>query len=44
MNENPNPPQVKKGALSWVLRETFGNLFLIAILFGIVGRWDWWNG
>jgi protein-S-isoprenylcysteine O-methyltransferase Ste14 len=32
------------GAARWLLRETFGNLFLVAILFGIVGRWDWWNG
>lgn len=44
MNENTNQQQVKRGALRWVMRETFGNLFLIAILFGIVGRWDWWNG
>jgi len=34
----------KQGALRWLLRETIGNLFLILILFGIVGRWDWWNG
>lgn len=37
-------PQVKKGAARWLLRETFGNLILIAILFGLVGRWDWWPG
>lgn len=36
--------KIKRGALRWLFRETFGNLFLIAILFGIVGRWDWWNG
>lgn len=29
------------GARRWLLRETFGNLFLIALLFGIVGRWNW---
>jgi len=34
----------KRLALRWLIRETFGNLFLVAILFGIVGRWDWWNG
>jgi protein-S-isoprenylcysteine O-methyltransferase Ste14 len=27
-----------------LLREMLGNLLLIAILFGIVGRWDWWMG
>lgn len=35
---------VKTGALRWLLRETIGNLVLILMLFGIVGRWDWWNG
>ena len=35
---------VKRGAARWLLRETLGNLMLIAILFGIVGRWDWWAG
>lgn len=40
-NQTPNP---KKGALRWLVRETTGNLFLILILFGLVGRWDWWNG
>ncbi len=34
----------KKGALRWLRRETIGNLLLVAILFGLVGRWDWWNG
>jgi protein-S-isoprenylcysteine O-methyltransferase Ste14 len=37
-------PKIKKGAMRWLLRETIGNLFLILMLFGIVGRWDWWNG
>jgi protein-S-isoprenylcysteine O-methyltransferase Ste14 len=37
-------PKAKTGALRWLIRETLGNLMLIAILFGIVGRWDWWNG
>ncbi len=36
--------QTKKSALRWLLRETVGNLFLVALLFGIVGRLDWWNG
>jgi protein-S-isoprenylcysteine O-methyltransferase Ste14 len=39
--ENPNPKTI---AMRWLIRETVGNLFLVAILFGIVGRWDWWNG
>ncbi len=37
-------PKVKTGALRWLLRETIGNLVLILILFGVVGRWNWWNG
>lgn len=37
-------PNVRKGAVRWIVRETVGNLFLIALLFGIVGRWDWWAG
>ena len=37
-------PDVRRGAFRWLRRETLGNLILIAILFGIVGRWDWWNG
>lgn len=37
-------PKVRRGAIRWLVRETLGNLILIAILFGIVGRWDWWNG
>jgi protein-S-isoprenylcysteine O-methyltransferase Ste14 len=45
MEENvQEEKKVKTGAVRWLLRETFGNLFLILILFGIVGRWDWWNG
>src|SRR5512136_546020 len=36
--------KVKASANRWLLRETIGNLFLIAVLFGIVGRWNWWNG
>ncbi|MFZ5807676.1 MAG: methyltransferase family protein [Chloroflexota bacterium] len=35
---------VNIGAIRWLVRETLGNLILIAILFGIVGRWSWWNG
>jgi protein-S-isoprenylcysteine O-methyltransferase Ste14 len=37
-------PRNKTIALHWLIRETVGNLFLVAILFGIMGRWDWWNG
>jgi protein-S-isoprenylcysteine O-methyltransferase Ste14 len=44
MNETQKDPKVRTGAMRWLIRETLGNLFLIAILFGIVGRWDWWNG
>jgi protein-S-isoprenylcysteine O-methyltransferase Ste14 len=34
----------KTVAIHWLVRETSGNLILIAILFGIVGRWNWWMG
>ena len=44
MGENQENNKAKSGALRWLVRETVGNLMLIAILFGIVGRWDWWNG
>lgn len=44
MNPSPHDPKTTRGAIRWLLRETLGNLFLIALLFGIVGRWDWWNG
>ena len=37
-------PEVRSGAIRWMIRETAGNLILIALLFGIVGRWDWWAG
>ena len=40
----PQDSKVKTGAIRWLARETLGNLVLIAILFGIVGRWDWWMG
>jgi hypothetical protein len=41
MNTNSRQDsKVKKGAIRWLVRETLGNLVLIAILFGIVGRWD----
>lgn len=36
--------KTKRGAIRWLVRETLGNLILIAILFGIVGRWDWGDG
>ena len=35
---------VRKGAIRWMVRGTIGNLILIALLFGIAGRWDWWMG
>ena len=45
MNTNSiQDSKVKIGAIRWLVRETLGNLILIAILFGIVGRWDWWMG
>ncbi len=45
MNTNTlQESKVKAGAIRWLVRETLGNLILIAILFGIVGRWDWWMG
>ena len=44
MKETTSKKTEKIGAMRWLFRETFGNLFLIVILFTIVGRWDWWNG
>lgn len=45
MNTNSTQDsKVKIGAVRWLVRETLGNLILIAILFGIVGRWNWWMG
>lgn len=35
---------VTRGAIRWLVRETLGNLTLIAILFGFAGRWDWGMG
>ena len=37
-------PAVRKGAIRWLRRETLGNLVLIAILFAVSGRWNWWMG
>lgn len=43
--ENTSPSsKSKKTALRWLVRETSGNLFLIALLFGFAGSWSWWNG
>lgn len=43
--DNPTtPPKSKKTAIRWLVRETTGNLFLIALMFGIAGDWSWWNG
>ena len=44
MDRLQEDPKVKTGAMRWLIRELVGNIFLVAILFGIVGRWDWWNG
>jgi protein-S-isoprenylcysteine O-methyltransferase Ste14 len=44
MHANQKNPTSKSSATRWVVRETLGNLILVAILFGVVGRWDWWNG
>jgi protein-S-isoprenylcysteine O-methyltransferase Ste14 len=44
MDNGQEDPKVKTSALRWLIREMVGNLFLINILFGIIGRWDWWNG
>jgi protein-S-isoprenylcysteine O-methyltransferase Ste14 len=44
MSESLDQESTRKQALRWVIREIMGNLLLIAILFGIVGRLDWWNG
>ncbi len=44
MNTEEQEPKTRRTALRWLIRETLGNLILIALLFGIVGRWDWWNG
>jgi protein-S-isoprenylcysteine O-methyltransferase Ste14 len=43
-NDAEQKAKVRRGAARWLLRETLGNLILIALLFGIVGRWDWWMG
>jgi protein-S-isoprenylcysteine O-methyltransferase Ste14 len=42
--EDTRELKIRNGAISWLARETLMNLILIAILFGIVGRWDWWMG
>ena len=44
MAEEREGGKAKSGAARWLVRETVGNLVLIALLFGLVGRWDWWNG
>jgi protein-S-isoprenylcysteine O-methyltransferase Ste14 len=45
MNTNSKQDaKIRIGAIRWLVRETLGNLILIAILFGVVGRWDWWMG
>ncbi|MHB1293457.1 MAG: hypothetical protein ACYC4R_00535 [Anaerolineae bacterium] len=36
--------QASRGAIGWLVRETLGNLILIALPFGLVGRWGWWPG
>lgn len=44
MTIKPDADQIRTGAIRWLIRETLGNVILIAILFGIVGRLDWWAG
>jgi protein-S-isoprenylcysteine O-methyltransferase Ste14 len=44
MEKNVQDSKNRTGALRWLLRETIGNLILVLMLFGIVGRWGWWNG
>jgi len=44
LSQTNGKTNVRRGAIRWLIRETLGNLFLIAILFGVVGRWDWWMG
>lgn len=44
MTDSSTDSNVRKGAIRWLVRETLGNLILIAILFGLAGRWDWWMG
>ncbi|MBN1428035.1 MAG: isoprenylcysteine carboxylmethyltransferase family protein [Anaerolineae bacterium] len=44
MEESRSDTKTKTVATRWLIRETLGNIFLIVILFGIVGRLDWWNG
>lgn len=34
----------RSGAIGWIIRETIRNLVLMALLFGVVGRLDWWPG
>lgn len=42
--EDTRDLKIRNGAIRWLLRETLMNLLLVAILFGIVARWDWWMG
>jgi protein-S-isoprenylcysteine O-methyltransferase Ste14 len=42
--KSSHDPKVRQGVISWLVREALTNLVLIAILFGIAGRWDWWMG
>lgn len=44
MDEHQIDTRTKTSAVRWLIRETLGNIILIALLFGIVGRLDWWNG
>jgi protein-S-isoprenylcysteine O-methyltransferase Ste14 len=45
MNTNSTrDSEIRLGAIRWLVRETLGNLILIAILFGVAGHWDWWGG
>lgn len=44
MDETQKDAESKTVATRWLIRETVGNIILIALLFGIVGRLNWWNG
>lgn len=44
MDEKQQEARPQKTAARWLIRETLGNLILVGLLFGIVGRLNWWNG
>jgi protein-S-isoprenylcysteine O-methyltransferase Ste14 len=36
--------EVKRGVARWLVRETFGVVFVAVLLFGVSGHWDWVMG